>query len=140
MLGEWGIDTVMISAGQSTILPIGIPAGLTGWPVTLSNPVDNKIMTKLFLTGRALSASGLQKGLHIINPRNGKPAKRKLACWATAQTAAVADALSTAFMVMSLDEIRTYCKTHAETSSLIIKSNKKRDFVRLGRWSEIEKI
>ena len=132
LLGEWGIDTAMISAGQSTILPIGIPAGLPGWPVTISNPVDNQILKKLYLTSKALSASGLQKGSHIANPRTGKSAKGKLACWATAKPAAVADALSTAFMVMSLDEIGVFCESHADTSALIIKPGRKIELIRLG--------
>ena len=132
LLGEWGIDTAMISAGQSTILPIGIPAGLSGWPVTLSNPIDNEIFNKLYLSDKALSASGLQKGSHITNPRTGKPVKSRLACWATAKLAAVADALSTAFMVMSLDEIEAFCESHADISALIIKSGRKRELIHLG--------
>jgi thiamine biosynthesis lipoprotein len=140
LLAEWGIDTAMISAGQSTILPIDIPSGLPGWPVTLSNPIDNKILKKLYLTNKALSASGLQKGSHITNPLTGKPVKSKLACWATAETAAVADALSTAFMIMPIDEIRTYCEMHSDTSALIMKSGKKRELIRLGCPSEIEKF
>lgn len=140
LLREWGIDTAMISAGQSTILPIGIPDGLIGWPVTLSNPVDNKILKKLYLVDKAISASGLQKGLHITNPRTGKPAKGKLACWATAKPAAVADALSTAFMVMTINEIRKFCQMHKETAALVIKSDKKRELIRLGRRGENEKF
>jgi thiamine biosynthesis lipoprotein len=140
LLEEWGIDTAMISAGQSTILPIGIPPGLPGWPVTLSNPVDNKILKKLYLADKAISASGFQKGLHITNPRTGRPAKGKQACWATAKTAAVADALSTAFMVMTIDEIRKFCRKHTETSALIIKPGPKRGLIRLGRWGESGKF
>jgi thiamine biosynthesis lipoprotein len=136
LLGEWGIDTAMISAGQSTILPIGTPAGLIGWPVTLSNPLDNLILKKLYLADKALSASGLQKGLHIMNPRTGKPAKGKLACWATAKTAAAADALSTAFMVMPIGEIRKFCQVHADTSALIIKSGMKKELIQLGCLGE----
>jgi thiamine biosynthesis lipoprotein len=136
LLGEWGIDTAMISAGQSTILTLGIPAGLDGWPVTLSNPVDNKVIKKLYLAEKALSASGLQKGQHIINPRTGKPAKGKLACWATAKTAAAADALSTAFMVMPIDEIRKFFQRHSDASALIIKSGKKMELIQFGCLSE----
>jgi thiamine biosynthesis lipoprotein len=140
LLNEWGLDTAMISAGQSTILPIGIPAGLAGWPVTLSDPSDySRILTKLYLSNQAISASGLQKGPHIINPRTGKPVKGKHACWATAKTAAAADALSTAFMVMPITEIQAYCQTHTDTSVLIIKSGEKRELTRIGRLLEIEK-
>lgn len=146
LLSEWDINIAMISAGQSTILSIGVPHGLAGWPVTISNPNDNRIMKRLCLAGRALSASGLQKGPHIINPHSGRPARGKMACWATAKTAAVADALSTAFMVMSLDEIQDYCQNHAETSYVVVptsakcKSGGKMELITFGRWSEIEKL
>ncbi|MGD0077715.1 MAG: FAD:protein FMN transferase [Sedimentisphaerales bacterium] len=141
LLAEWGIDTTMISAGQSTILPIGVPAELTGWPVTISDPTDySQVLTNLHLANQAISASGLRKGPHITNPRSGKPAKGKLACWATAKTAAVADALSTAFMVMSNDEIQAFCEMHTDTSALLIRPDKKTELIRLGRWGEIEKV
>jgi thiamine biosynthesis lipoprotein len=141
ILGEWSIDTALISAGQSTILPVGVPQGLNGWPLTLSDPADNRVLAKIHLKGCALSASGLQKGPHIINPHTGKPAKGKLAAWATAKTAfagrlmaaASADALSTAFMVMPVDKIRDYCKTNPDTSALLILSDRKKELIRFGR-------
>ncbi|MFH1370161.1 MAG: FAD:protein FMN transferase [Planctomycetota bacterium] len=128
ILGDWGIDTALISAGQSTILPVGVPQGLKGWPLTLSDPTDyNRVLAKIHLKGLSLSASGLQKGPHIINPRSGKPAKGKLAAWATTKTAstgrltaAAADALSTAFMVMPIGEIRAFCKANPDTSAFLI--------------------
>jgi thiamine biosynthesis lipoprotein len=139
LLGEWGIDTALISAGQSTVLPIGAPAGLPGWPVSISDPADySRVLAKVHLVGRALSASGIHKRSHIINPRSGKPATGKLAAWATAKTAAVADALSTTFMVMAVDEVRAFCEADANTSAIIIPKGKKRDLLRFGRWESAE--
>jgi thiamine biosynthesis lipoprotein len=148
LLGDWSIDTALISAGQSTILPIGVPQGLSGWPLTLSDPADcNRVLAKINLKDCALSASGLQKGPHIINPRRSKPAKGKLAAWATAKTAsagrlmaaASADALSTAFMVMPVKEIRAFCKDNPDTSAFLIlppaKKTSTNRIVRLGSWS-----
>jgi thiamine biosynthesis lipoprotein len=134
---DWGIDTVLISAGNSTVLPIGIPSGMPGWPVTLSDPGDySRLLGKINLSGSAISSSGIRKGPHIINPRSGKPAKR-LGAWALAQTAALADALSTAFMVMSVDEVRSFCKTHPDTSALLVLPAKnKNQVLRFGRWDK----
>jgi thiamine biosynthesis lipoprotein len=140
LLCDWGINTALISAGQSTVLPIGTPPRLLvedksgGWPVTLSDPVDYHLLARVNLAGCALSASGMHKGQHIIDPRSGKPAKGKLAAWATAKTAACADALSTAFMVMSVDEVRAFCKANRDTSALLVLSGRKKELVRFGRW------
>jgi thiamine biosynthesis lipoprotein len=135
LLDDWGIDTALISAGQSTILPIGVPQGLSGWPLSLSAPTDySRILAKIYLADFAISASGIHKGPHIIDPRSGKPATRKLAAWATARTGASADDLSTAFMVMTVDEVRAFCKANHDTSALLILSGRKKELVRFGRW------
>ncbi|MGA2171990.1 MAG: FAD:protein FMN transferase [Sedimentisphaerales bacterium] len=140
LLGDWGINTVLISAGQSTIMPIGTPPGLTGWPVTLSDPADcRQLLAKCNLAGRAISASGLQKGPHIIDPRSGMPATgKRLAAWATAQTGAVADALSTAFMVMTAERVRAFCSAHADTSALLVNKKVGGRLLRFGQWDKAD--
>ena len=140
LLGEWGIKVALISAGQSTILPIGIPAGMPGWPLTLSDPADySRLIAKIHLSGRAISASGLRKGQHIINPRSGKPVTRPGA-WSMAQTAAVADALSTAFMVMPVNAVRSFCEKHPDTSAMLVLSGRSKKtgsrILRFGRWGK----
>ena len=140
LLGEWGIKVALISAGQSTILPISIPAGMLGWPLTLSDPADySRLIAKILLSGRAISASGLRKGQHIINPRSGKPVTRPGA-WSMAKTAAEADALSTAFMVMSINAVRSFFEKHRDTSALLVLSGKNKKtgsrILRLGQWGK----
>jgi thiamine biosynthesis lipoprotein ApbE len=56
--------------------------------------------------------------LHIIDPRTARPVSGKIAAWSLPPATelapidgAQADALSTAFMVMSLDEIDRYCSS-----------------------------
>jgi FAD:protein FMN transferase len=138
LLGEWGIKVALISAGQSTILPIGTPTGLPGWPLTLSDPADySRLIAKIHLSGRAISASGLCKGQHIINPRSGKPVTRPGA-WSMAKTAAEADALSTAFMVMPANAVNSFCEKHKDASALLVLSGKSKKTGRrllcFGRW------
>jgi FAD:protein FMN transferase len=138
LLGEWGIKIALISAGQSTVLPVGVPAGLTGWPVSLSDPADySRLIAKIYLSGRAISASGLRKGQHIINPRLGKPVTRPGA-WSMAKTAAEADALSTAFMAMPVNSVRNFCEKHKDTSALLVLSGKSKkmrgQLLHFGRW------
>jgi len=141
LLREWGIDTAFISAGRSTVLPIGTPAGAKGWPVTLRNPrKPDEILAKFPLRDSALSGSGLAKGRHIIDPRSGRPVGGKIAAWASAKDASTADALSTAFMVMSADEVERYCVLHPETPGLVIVEKDgedgRTDVLRSGSWDD----
>jgi thiamine biosynthesis lipoprotein len=141
VLGEWGIKAALISAGQSSILPIGVPEGLPGWPLTLSDPSDySQVLEKIHLLGLSMSASGLRKGPHIINPRSGKSAKRKLGAWATAKTAAEADALSTAFMVMPVNKVKTYCAAHDTFAYIVLPAKKKGSGNRILRFGDGSKF
>ena len=143
MLREWSINTALISGGYSSVLALDAPPGTKGWPLSLSNPNNRKqIIAKAFLQNRAIGSSGVKKGGHIIDPRTGRPVEGKVASWSSAPTAAVADALSTAFMIMDLDEIEKYCTEHLDNAAMIIldsKGEKKQEQIkRFGSWKEIE--
>ena len=121
LLSDWSIDTALVHGGYSSVLAIGAPPGTKGWPLTLSNPANYKqILASIFLRDRAFSGSGLQKGPHIIDPHSGRPVEDKVAAWACAANAATADALSTAFMVMSPDDISRYCTNHSDTLAMVL--------------------
>ena len=121
LLGDWSIDTALIQGGCSSVLALGRPKSTKGWHLTLSNPTNRKqTLAHLYLQDRAISGSGLQKGRHIIDPRTAQPAEGKGATWACAPTAATADALSTAFMVMSPDQIKKYCLSHPDTQAIVV--------------------
>ncbi len=121
LLNDWSIDTALINGGCSSVLALGSPHGTKGWHLTLSNPANcEQTLARLYLRDRAISGSGLQKGPHIIDPRKAQPAKGKRTAWACASTAATADVLSTAFMVMSPDQIKKYCLSHSDTLAMVI--------------------
>ncbi len=140
LLHEWSVETALISGGYSSVLALDAPAGTRGWPVTLSDPGNRKqILARPYLQHRAVSGSGLQKGRHIIDPRTGWPVKGKRAAWACAPDAATADALSTAFMVMTPDEVEKYCLRHPDVLAMIIledggKDPQKDKILRFGPW------
>ncbi|HUV40621.1 MAG TPA: FAD:protein FMN transferase [Sedimentisphaerales bacterium] len=122
LLREYGIETALVHGGYSSVLAVGAPGGRKGWPVTISNPAGRKqVLVCLQLENRALSGSGLQKGLHIIDPHTGTAAQGKDAAWVLAPDAATADALSTAFMVMTADQVEQYCRRHPEISAMTIR-------------------
>ena len=143
LLRDWDIDTALIHAGGSSVLAIGAPAGTAGWPLTLSSPDNHeRILARLHLKDRAVSGSGLQKGRHIIDPRTAQPAGAISAAWSCASDAATADALSTAFMIMSADEIEQYCLSHPGTLAMVVMRQEGGDghkdrVLRFGHWKPI---
>ncbi|MHC4692394.1 MAG: FAD:protein FMN transferase [Planctomycetota bacterium] len=142
LLDDWSIDIALIHGGYSSALAIGSPPGTKGWPVTLSNPRNLKqTLAALVLKNQALSGSGVQKGRHIIDPRTAQPIEGRHAAWACAGDAATADALSTAFMVMSPDEVRQYCSRHKDMLAMVIlqddaKKKPKEKILHFGKWKK----
>lgn len=140
ILREWSIDSALLHGGGSTVLALDPPPNAPGFPITVSSPTDrNKILDRINLANEAFSTSGLIRSSHIIDPRIAKPVKSKYSAWAFAKTAAEADALSTAFVVMSVDEIKAYCKRHKKSKAMIaVKDTSKKPpaekIFRFGDW------
>lgn len=125
LLREWSIETALISGGYSSVLALEAPPETKGWPLKLSDPADrSRIIARPHLRTGALGGSGVQKGGHIISPRTGRPVEGKRAAWSAAPHAAVADALSTAFMIMSPDEIRQYCSFYPDRRAMVMSLEK----------------
>jgi len=144
LLREWSLDTALISGGYSSVLALDAPPGTEGWPVTLTHPANRKqILARPCLRAGALSGSGLEKGRHIIDPRTIQPVEGKRAAWSSAPDAATADALSTAFMIMSPDEIKDYCLRHPNTRAMVIlqeqdEGTQKDTILHVGPWKQNE--
>jgi thiamine biosynthesis lipoprotein len=129
ILSDWEIDNALIHGGTSSAMAIGVPpnghSNRRGWPVGIGTPWKCYLSPKEFLLkNRALSGSGTEvKGKHITDPRTGDPAKGHLAAWVSHPSAAVSDALSTAFMVMDTEEIKAFCDNHPEVWALVIRDS-----------------
>lgn len=144
LLQEWNLSRALVLAGASSVLALDAPTTRPGWPVTFSHPASpDQTLARLHLTRQAVSASGLRQGRHIIDPRPGRarPVENTLAAWSLAPTAVRADALSTAFMVMSPEEVKAYCHAHPDTAAMIIPTPDKTQvggggILRLGPWPE----
>jgi len=103
LLCQWDCRSFLLIAGGSSVLAGDAPADSPGWSCGLG---DDDASHRFFLTHASLSGSGLAvQGLHILDPRNGRPASRQMRAWALADTAAESDALSTACMVLSEPEL-----------------------------------
>ncbi len=121
LLREWSISTALIHGGMSSLFAMGDPfATAPGWPVAINNPWQRaQRVATVHARECALSGSGLQKGQHIIDPRSGQPALGPRAAWAATPTAARSDGISTALMLMSAEDVATYCAAHADTWAML---------------------
>lgn len=117
LLRDWEIASACLQSGGSTALALAAPAGHAGWPIGVG---DDANLRTLSLTQLALSASGIAvKGVHLMNPRSGRASDRATRVWALAEGAAVSDALSTAFFVMSNAEIAAFCAARPEFGAAV---------------------
>jgi len=120
LLAEWDIASALVHGGFSSVLALEAPPDGEGWPLNLSVPgaAGPRILARVDARQLALSASGTQKGDHIKDPATGRAVADRAAWVALARTgeaagqaAAVAEALSTAFMVLPPSEVARLCRT-----------------------------
>ena len=77
LLEDWGLDRAFVHAGFSSALALESPAGCDGWPLTLSDPGErSRVLARLSMRQTALSASGVRKGDHILDPRTQRAGAR----------------------------------------------------------------
>ncbi len=122
VLEEWEVVSALVHSGESTCLAVGPPLDSEAWGMELRDVAgaSGTLGGIRLRGGRALSGSGIRKGgRHILDPRTGRPAEARPAAWAFAGSAALADALSTAFMVMSEDEVAAYCRDHVDVTAIL---------------------
>ena len=129
-LMERGLTDFLCHGGHSSIRAQGSHHGLPGWPIGLRNPLftEQRLATVL-LQDQAMGTSGSnvqyfrlqgRRFGHILDPRSGWPVEDILSCWVFAPTAEQADALSTAFFVIGVENARRYCDNHSEVSAILI--------------------
>lgn len=123
LLKEWSINSFLISGGNSTVLAYDSESRIEGWPISISDPVNNNVLKQILIQNISVSGSGLVKGQHIIDPRNQQPSER-IAAWAACQSAAWSDAFSTTFIIMDLEGIGKVCNDHKIDALLIGKDEK----------------
>ena len=101
LLADWGVTGGLLAAGDSSLLAIGPQA----WPVRLGGELEARLLA---LTNQSLSASGTaEQGSHIIHPDDGDGHQIYLSkrVWAVAHSATMAEAWSTALMLMNREDV-----------------------------------
>ena len=134
LLESAGIGDFLIHGGQSSILARGsrLSASLQkpGWHVALRHPLrPDQQLADVWLLDRALGTSGSGQQFfhhqgrrfgHVIDPRTGLSVEGVLSATVLARTAAVADALSTAFFVMGWEQSFEFCRQHDTLGEIIV--------------------
>jgi thiamine biosynthesis lipoprotein len=130
VLEEWEVGHALVHGGFSSVLALEPPPDRDGWPLTLSSPGpgSQEVLARVSARQLAFSASGTRKGAHILDPRTGRAVEGRAAWAALARRAeaeahgdagwpqavrspaAVAEGLSTAFMILPVEEIAELCR------------------------------
>ncbi|MFN2444380.1 MAG: FAD:protein FMN transferase [Vicinamibacterales bacterium] len=99
VLRSAGIQNAVVNGGSSSITGIGTPPGGIGWPVRLG---ANAVAREVLLLDRSISTS--QQDGAIIDPQTALPAAISTMITVSAPSATLADALSTALVMMTRTE------------------------------------
>ena len=137
VLHEWSIQKALIHGGASSVRALKPPSARKGWPVTLSDPTDISTVVRLEIVEEVLSSSGLQRGEHIFNPFTGEAINDRRVCRIRLhQNAALADALSTAGMILPLEAVRQMQDNLEGCSVMILMAadGAEMKWVKLGDW------
>ena len=137
-----GVSEALISAGHSSVFALGGPNG--GWLVDVRSPLlATERLARIALRRGALGTSGAgeeddaadgTRYGHVIDPRTGLPAEGILSSTVITREAAVADALSTAFLIGGPDLARRYCEAHDNTLALLVLNDDARTRSVFGRY------
>lgn len=130
------IEHALIHSGTSTALAWGQMPGHDGWPVGTGGLwATEGSYEGVYLENQALSGSGTEvKGEHLVDPRSGQPPVSHQAAWVIAPNAADADALSTAFFIMTTDHVIEYCTQNPGTGALLVTANDPPQLLPIGNW------
>jgi len=129
LLLERGVENWLVHGGKSSVRARGRHAGHDGWPIGLQNPLlpDRPLLT-LLLKDAALGTSGTavqwfrhegKRYGHILDPRTGWPAEGMLSASVIAPDAALADALSTAFFVLGVENALECCDNFPNVGAIL---------------------
>jgi thiamine biosynthesis lipoprotein len=137
---EWGVTAGLLHGGHSSVLALGSqPGHQRGWPVAVRHPWDTRrVLARLWLRDQALATSAAtfqhleyngKKLGHLLDPRIGWPAEGMASASVIAPTAALADALSTAFFILGVDRARAFCHRHPEIGAVLLAAGDDRPVV-----------
>ena len=131
------IRDFIFHGGQSSVTARGsqnVDESKPGWSVGLSHPLTPDYrLAEITLRNESLGTSGTgRQGFfvdgrrygHIIDPRTGRPTDHFLSTTVISPSAALSDALATAFFVMSLTEVELFCRNNEHIKAICVAAGK----------------
>ena len=148
MLLENGMEHFLLHGGHSSLRAQGATTWEEGWLVNLLHPLDyTQTIATVRLRNQSMSTSVLipekiREGPvsgHILDPRTGYPVEENLLSVSVlAPSAAKAEALSTALLVMGLDKAVEYCENHPFLGAVFTYLNEGSDSLEIRRVGTTE--
>ena len=127
LLHAGGVEHALVDMGETRAL--GAHSSGEPWRVGIEDPgMPSQIAERVLLKDRAIATSGgygtqfdsAGRFNHIFDPTNGHTSSRYRAVSTIASTATEADALSTAFCLMPLEQIRAVVQARKLSAHLVM--------------------
>ena len=129
---RWGIGSALLHAGGSSVRAVGTPPHLPrGWAVAVTHPhAEGRTLGTVWLRDQGFGTSaatyqhftgpdGKRYG-HLLDPRTGVPAEGTASASCVGPSAAVADALSTAFFVLGAAAAVDHCRSRPDLAAVVL--------------------
>lgn len=123
-------ESFLVHGGHSSLVARGEHNNAGGWPVGVGNPLlTRQRLGTVLLKDQAMSTSGSniqffrhdgRRYGHILDPRTAMPTEGMLSATVFADSAAVADALSTAFFVLGVENAQKCCDNLPGVGAILV--------------------
>lgn len=122
LLREWGVGSTLVHGGTSSAYAFGdYPFADGGWPVTLGDPFRAEgVLEKVLLRNTGIGGSGVGRRSHILDPRTSRPVEGWRAAWVISGSSARSDALSTACMALTREEIAALVSRSEDLRAVLV--------------------
>lgn len=128
LLEEGGIRCALLHGGTSTGFAMGSLPGASGWKVGIKDPSSDGLLKTIKLRdcafsvsaphGRTLEGEGKVLG-HVMDPRSGEPARSAGLCAVVSESAARADAWSTALLAAGPELFERLMERAGDSTALL---------------------
>jgi len=112
---DWEIEQGLLECGGSTYLALKALSGANDWELTIG--YENLVESIRLADGQALASSGVAyQGSHVIDPDSDSVRTDWQRSYASASTAALADAASTAALLLESDALSSVVESTEDLS------------------------
>jgi len=134
LLRERAVDTALLSFGQSSVWALGAPPGTEGWTLALQAP-GGGVQGWVTLRDRALSFSSSRVPAELrsaadppgraplVDPRTLRPVRRQATATLVGEDGALADALSTALLVLPPAQGRALVESLSGVEAMVVEED-----------------